>query len=273
MGTLVFRDFDAFADSVGDVDARMTLCNAKYRSWSISHVALSGIHVQLGRLGSGNIVEGESWSDGYLFYLPLTDGCAYSANGTTIGDGEFMVLEPGCDFCIATQAEHDWCSIFVPTQLFARGIGPSDPPSASARMVCRIARANHQVAGRFRAIIEQVLAVPTICPKFESSPAASCAESDLLDIAVAVVAQKQAGQPCLRRAPETVSTGNHRSVSAILGGPPDGSGSTEEDSTCSRSVGTNASYSIQRVFRRRPYSLSPVETTQSSSACIAGRGC
>ena len=28
---------------------------------------------RLGRLGSGNMVEGESWSNGYLLYRPLTE--------------------------------------------------------------------------------------------------------------------------------------------------------------------------------------------------------
>ena len=61
-----FTDFDAFADSVCDVDAVMMFQNAKCRRWTINHVYLPETHVQLGRLGSGNIVEGQSWSNGYL---------------------------------------------------------------------------------------------------------------------------------------------------------------------------------------------------------------
>ena len=128
MQTRSYRDFDAFASAVRDIDSVMLLQNPKQRIWSISHVDLPGIHVQLGKLGSGNIVEGQSCSDGYLLYMPLTDACTYSANGTVLDKDSFMILEPGCDFCVATKAEHDWCSIFVPTHRFARSgdlVGPS----------------------------------------------------------------------------------------------------------------------------------------------------
>ncbi|MEA3412766.1 MAG: hypothetical protein U9R74_14665, partial [Pseudomonadota bacterium] len=74
-----YRDFDAFAADVRDVDSVMMLQNPTHRHWSISHVDLPGIHVQLGRLGSGNIVEGQSWPQGTLIYLPLTEDCLYSA--------------------------------------------------------------------------------------------------------------------------------------------------------------------------------------------------
>jgi AraC-like DNA-binding protein len=127
------------------------------------------------------------------------------ANGTVIGDNEFMLLEPGCDFCLATEAEHDWCTIFVPTRLLVRRNGSEDPSSASEKTVCRVTPANRQLADRFRAIIEQVINVPTNCPRFASSPAASCAASEMLDIAVEVVGQKeterriQVGRPRLPR--------------------------------------------------------------------------
>ena len=97
----------------------MMFQNAKFRSWTINHVYLSDMHVQLGRLGSGSIVEGRSWSNGYLIYLPLSANCEYLANGTAIQKGSFLILEPGCDFCVATTSKHDWCSIFVPTNSFA----------------------------------------------------------------------------------------------------------------------------------------------------------
>jgi hypothetical protein len=120
MQTRTYRDFDAFSSAVRDIDSVMLLQNPKRRNWTISHVNLPEIHVQLGRLGSGNIVEGQSWPDGYLLYLPLTDACAYSANGTVLDKGSFMVLEPGCEFCVSTKDEHDWCSVFVPSLKLAR---------------------------------------------------------------------------------------------------------------------------------------------------------
>ena len=107
-----FQDFDQFAESIRDVDSDMLLNNLKQNIWSIFQANLSGIDVQLGRLGSGNIVEGQSWSNGFVIYLPLTPQCAYSANGTVLDKHSFIIMEPGCDFCISTKDEHNWCSIF-----------------------------------------------------------------------------------------------------------------------------------------------------------------
>ena len=68
-----FTDYDAFAASVSDVDAEMMFQNPRVRSWSINKVYLPDTHVQLGRLGTGNIVQGQSWSTGYVVYLPLAN--------------------------------------------------------------------------------------------------------------------------------------------------------------------------------------------------------
>ena len=47
MQSKTFTDFDALADAVRDVDAEMMFQNAEFRSWTINHVYLSEIHVQL----------------------------------------------------------------------------------------------------------------------------------------------------------------------------------------------------------------------------------
>ena len=121
MRTDTYGDFEAFADSVRDVDIAMTIQNVTNHRWIMDHAFLPETHVQLGRLGSGNIAEGQSRSTGYILYLPLTDSCAYSANGTTISAGSFLVMEPGSEFCISTKEAHDWCSLFVPTERFVQG--------------------------------------------------------------------------------------------------------------------------------------------------------
>ena len=79
-----FRDFEAFATSVRGVESKMLSRNPKRRTWSISTVALGGIDVQLGRLGSGNIAQGQLRPDGFMFYAPLTSEAKYSANGIAL---------------------------------------------------------------------------------------------------------------------------------------------------------------------------------------------
>lgn len=68
-----FRDIDEFSASVCGVDADVMLQNPGRHLWSIDHVDLREIHIQLVRLGSGIIAEGESWSNGYLLFMLLKD--------------------------------------------------------------------------------------------------------------------------------------------------------------------------------------------------------
>jgi len=198
-----FTDFDAFADSVRDVDAEMMFQNAKFRSWTISHVDLSDIHVQLGRLGSGNIVEGQSWSHGFLIYLPLSGNCEYLGNGTVVQKGSFLILEPGCDFCVATGSEHDWCSIFVPSHRFADT--GEERSSRTAIRRCRVSHGNHRAASQFGHLVNQIMTTAAKHPKFENSPAATHVEADLLNVASAIVGQPvenqhhQEGRPLIPR--------------------------------------------------------------------------
>ena len=201
MKTQSFQDFDAFANSVRGIDSVMMLQNARRRIWSISEVELPELRVQMGRLGSGNIVEGQSWAGGYLLYLPLTATCAYSANGTVLKRNSFMILEPGCEFSLSTRFEHDWCTIFVPSHKLARGGDGVEPPSGSEKMTCRVTRANRQLANQFLACVRQVMRVAAICSEFESSPAATCAAAKLLKVASSVLGERQTGEPKQQRRP------------------------------------------------------------------------
>ena len=189
-----FRDFDHFSSSVSDVDCVMLVQNPKRRLWSIDQVDLPDIHLQQGRLGSGNIVEGESWSNGYLLYLPLTDTCAYSANGTVLPKNAFMILEPGCDFCLSTKLEHNWCTIFVPTHRLAHDDDLGEELADSER-TCRVTQGNLQIAKKFRTLVDQVITAAANYPQFESSSAARCAEAELLKIASSIVGRRSAHEP------------------------------------------------------------------------------
>jgi len=192
MQSQLFRDFDAFAESVRDVESKMMLRNPKRRIWSISHVDLPSIHVQLGRLGSGNIAQGELRSDGYLIYMPLTDACEYSVNGTVLDKNSFAILEPGCEFCVSTKVEHDWCAATFPTHMFGDLV---EPTSGSEQKTVRVSRANRQLANQFRTAVGQIMTIAANCSQFESAPASKSAAAELLKVASVVVGQRQAGGP------------------------------------------------------------------------------
>ncbi|MDJ0902714.1 MAG: helix-turn-helix domain-containing protein [Xenococcus sp. MO_188.B8] len=182
----------------------MLLNNLKQNIWSIFQTNISGIDIQLGRLGSGNIVEGQSWSNGFVIYMPLTPQCAYSSNGTVLDKHSFIIMEPGCDFCISTKDEHDWCSIFVPTHQIAYDNNLIEPSSGSKKMICRVSPPNRLLANQFWALVQSI-AIAANYEQFESSPAGTFAAAELKKVASLIVGReqtvmyKQGGRPKLPR--------------------------------------------------------------------------
>jgi AraC family ethanolamine operon transcriptional activator len=183
-----FTDFDAFALSVQDVECRMIMQNPRARVWGLCGVELDGIDVQLGRVGSGNIVDGQSRPDGVLLYSPLSDTCEYSANGIVLPRSAFLILEPGSDFCLNTRVDHDWCAVFIPTHRLD-GVALALPGG------CRVTRSLHQASRRFRVVVKQVLNVAANCSQFESEAAAKSAARVLLRLAVEIVGLQQTPEP------------------------------------------------------------------------------
>jgi AraC family ethanolamine operon transcriptional activator len=186
-----FRDFDEFAASVQGVDSTMLLQNPARQSWEISAAEISGIRVQSGQLGSGNIVEGRSWKDGYLVYLPLSDTCEYLLNGVPIEKSLFMILEPGSEFCLSTRFEHDWCSIFIPTHVLDLQPDFEAPEGDSEKMICRTTRPNIALARQFRASVRDILTTASREAAFESSMAATIAAASLVELGTAIIGGRQ----------------------------------------------------------------------------------
>ena len=204
-----FNDFDAFASTVSDVDCEMLLQNPQHHEWKIERVDVAGIGVQFGQLGSGNIVQGQSWSNGILLYLPLTETVEYSVNGRVVAKHAAGILEPGCDFCVSTKLAHDWCSLFVPTEMLA--CDNDAPDSSSALSFAETKRAyatsaNPQVINRLSSALRQIQFISGNCTGFENSPAAESAALELRKLAALLVSNSQPrqspqeGRPKIQRA-------------------------------------------------------------------------
>jgi AraC-like DNA-binding protein len=182
LNSLRFTDFDAFADSIRDVDARMTLQNPCDRAWAVDQVCFTGIDLQVGRLGSGNIVEGQSRSDGIMFYLPMSREVEYKVNGKAFWESKLMVLEPGAVFCLSTKLPHNWCSIFIQTNKVALDLveNPLSEPAASQTARCRVETLTDQFVVQVRAIVNEIMIASRDLCEFESSPAAEFASQTLI---------------------------------------------------------------------------------------------
>jgi len=193
-----FRDFDEFMASVRGVDCTMMLQNAARHSWQIQAADLAGVRVQLGRLGSGNIIEGQSYPDGYLIYLPLSETCEYMANGAAIPKNAFLIFEPGSEFSLSTKLKHDWCSSFIPADQLCchpgleEGRAPSDP------MICRTTRPSRTLADRFRTSVHEILSTARNHPEFESSLAANVASAQLIDLGSTIMGCEHEREPLAR---------------------------------------------------------------------------
>lgn len=175
-----FHDFDAFAESIRDVDARMVLVNPRQHVWTSSGVELNGIDLQMGRLGSGNLARAGLSEDFYLFYLPTTPDTEYKASGVMLQRNTFAVVEPGSEFCIATKDPHKWFGAFVPKKLLEQL--PVDAASISRSPSTWMTRPNRDAVIRFRKLASQVMKTAAGYSDFESTAAAKAAARDVLEI-------------------------------------------------------------------------------------------
>jgi len=200
-----FYDFDAFAESVRGVESRMMLQNPRRHSWRTHLAYMAGVRVQMGQLGSGNIVEGQTAAEGCLLYLPLTDECEYSANGLRIAKDAFMILEPGSEFCVSTKFEHDWCTIAIPAHILDLELEHGGRSVASQKAFCRVTLPDRRLASQFRNSVREILATAAQYPQFESALASSVASASLLKLGARIVDHEQqheaprSGRPKLPR--------------------------------------------------------------------------
>lgn len=182
-----FDDFDAFAESIRDVDARMILVNPKQHVWTSSAVELEGIDLQMGWLGSGNLAQAGMREDFCMCYLPTTPGIEYRASGVVLKKNTFAIIKPGCEFCIATSDPHNWCAAFVPKKLLGELLVPAQSKSGSS--TCWVSRPHRDAANRFRTLVSQVMQNAADFSDFESTAAARVAARDVLKIVKSVCEQ------------------------------------------------------------------------------------
>ena len=184
MQSKIFNDFDAFAASVLGVESKMLFRHPKQRVWRTDQVALAGIDAQFGRLGSGNIAQAQLRPDGFMFYAPLTRAAKYSVNGAVLKENSFAILEPGCEFCVSTEIEHDWLTVLIPSHMLPQS--RPGPPSRS----CRVSDSNGAVANQFRATLGQIFNTAENYHGFESSPAAERAMVELVGVCAMIAGEQ-----------------------------------------------------------------------------------
>jgi AraC family ethanolamine operon transcriptional activator len=192
--TRSFDDFDEFAETVTSFDGRILLNNPSTPEWTSSHFDLGGIHIQIGLVGSGTIVEGESW-DGYLIYLPLTVACRKIINGTDIDKHSILMMEPRSDICLSSAVEHNWCSIFVPIDVWTRAGNSLELSLDGEKGACRLTRPNRKLVMQGMSLVRDLQFAAATCPQFEYTPAATIAAAEAMKFVSLIFGERKIDKP------------------------------------------------------------------------------
>jgi AraC family ethanolamine operon transcriptional activator len=114
MSTELFTDYDTFAVSIGEATLSMRLTALEEKHWALSSTVAGDIRLQKGFEGGGTIAEGETISDGWVFYSQFPSG---QANGETTSPNDVFVAPPNSEFCLTCHPLHHWLTICIPSQL------------------------------------------------------------------------------------------------------------------------------------------------------------
>ena len=186
-----YNDFDAFSRNVYYINGRMLLKDPQHQAWANRHIELCGLHLQIGSLGSGSIVEGTSSSDGYLVYVPLSKFRQHVANGIVLKDNSILILEPGSDFCLSVRGPHEGCLIYVPKQKLRRLSKHRLPPTNGGRPGCRIIPVTRKLAGELRSFIQATESAAAVSSRFEFSQEAKTSAAIAVRLVSAIMGEGQ----------------------------------------------------------------------------------
>lgn len=188
-----FDDFDAWGAAVSGACLRLVCDSVDTGVWTIGHVDLGGIVLQVAAEGGGNLCFGGNTHDGRMLFVPLTRAADHVVNGQRLDDHSLFSIPRGADFriCVRRRA-HDWCSIALPIDV------ASESGAASSAITCpagSLPRLRRLVAG----ITESLMGRPA------GTPAHLAAGRELVAAAVACLpsarpAPDRMGRPRLDRA-------------------------------------------------------------------------
>jgi AraC family ethanolamine operon transcriptional activator len=164
---LAFTDFDAYSGAIEDADVRMMLPRMREPRWEISALPVGGAHIQHGREGGGNLVEGAGRERACVVFLPAVG--SHRANGLPLDERSILIIEPRSEFAIAVQEPHAWYSVSVPCDAVRREPSGGE---ARTRRGSRVVAPGVDSVARIRTVLSRVVEAARVEPGVLTAPAA-----------------------------------------------------------------------------------------------------
>jgi AraC family transcriptional regulator, ethanolamine operon transcriptional activator len=154
MQSAVYHDFEEFAASLQNVDARIMLTHDLGQRWKTHTARLNRLSIRYGLEGGGIICEGATRPNCVVVFVPMQNAAAIITNGQLCDDRCWMLQTPDREFCFAVSAPNEWVSVSIPVDVwsqFAEGIGRIQANE--------LVRSSPALVARFREVIRRFLAI------------------------------------------------------------------------------------------------------------------
>lgn len=166
MTLLTFKEYEAFAETIGEAALTMRLTAIEEKKWTLQYAAAGTLRLQKGFEGGGSIAEGATMTDGWVFYhqtLPV------QTNGQNATSNDIFAAPPGTEFCLACHRLHEWLTIFIPTPLlFSTEVDLEFAASAKPLLL----KPPPPCTEKFTGLAHRFLTIVESQPQLLSSPAA-----------------------------------------------------------------------------------------------------
>ena len=197
-----FKEFEAYASAVAHADLRLMLPQLDEPCWEVATQTVGRIDLQFGKEGSGIIADGAVHPGGKTVFVPLV-GLQFG-NGQPLHNHSVLVLDPRAELTVASREAHDWCSVFLPADLFNLDKS-ADAESPGSRPCSQVVDIGSPAMIRLRRLLESLGRSLRMEPALTSFPAIQKSiEAELLAAFQFVVAGNGApkpkmGRPCFPR--------------------------------------------------------------------------
>lgn len=166
MTSLIFDEYEAFSEAIGEASISTRITSLEESKWTIQPASAGSLRLQQGYEGGGSIAEGATFPGGWVFYHQSRPG---HINGQVATQDEVFAAPPGSEFCLVCHPAHHWHTVFVPSSLLFTST-PESEFASSAKT--QLLKPPPQLTQRFTSLVGRFLAAADSRPQLLTSPVA-----------------------------------------------------------------------------------------------------